>query len=64
MTEATEATEATADEAPPSGGRRSPRWRVIALVVVVLAVGIMAWVFNDRFGVDPRLVESPLIGQP
>ncbi|NNC76203.1 MAG: redoxin family protein [Acidimicrobiia bacterium] len=24
----------------------------------------MAWVFNDRFGVDPRLVESPLIGQP
>lgn len=50
--------------APSSPARRWLRWRVIALVVVVLAVGIMAFVFNGRFGVDPRLVESPLIGQP
>lgn len=37
-------------------------WAGIA--AVALGVGAMVLVFSSRFGVDPRLVNSPLIGQP
>ncbi len=36
----------------------------LPIVVIVVAVGIMAFVFAGRFGNDPRLVDSPLIGKP
>ena len=32
--------------------------------LIVLAVGLLAWVFSGRFGQDPRLVDSPLVGGP
>lgn len=41
-------------------------WRVLrwgALAVAALAIGIGA-VFGARLGIDPTLVDSPLIGQP
>lgn len=44
----------------PAGDRRRT-WLVLA--VIVLAVGLLAWVFSGRFGQDPRLVDSPLVGQ-
>jgi cytochrome c biogenesis protein CcmG/thiol:disulfide interchange protein DsbE len=31
---------------------------------IALGVGAMVLVFSSRFGVDPRLVDSPLVGQP
>lgn len=37
--------------------------RLAAIVVVVFAVGL-AVIFSSRFGRDPNLVDSPLIGQP
>jgi len=46
-------------------GRSSKRigtWVTIAGIVV--GVGAVVVVFSSRFGVDPRLVNSPLIGQP
>lgn len=36
----------------------------VAAVVVVLASAVLAVVFSSRFGRDPLLVESPLIGKP
>lgn len=36
----------------------------VGVAAVSLAVGSMVLVFSSRFGVDPRLVNSPLIGQP
>ena len=45
----------------PAGDRRRT-WFVLA--VIVLAVGLLAWVFSGRFGQDPRLVDSPLVGGP
>lgn len=53
-------------EAPDTNEPRpAPRRRVwIPLVVILVGVGAMAWVFNSRFGQDPRLVDSPLIGKP
>lgn len=51
------------DEAPASAGvRRRRMW--IAIAGVVVAVALLAYVFNGRFGQNPRLVDSPLIGQP
>lgn len=44
----------------PAVGRRT--WLVLGAIVV--AVGLLAWVFSSRFGQDPRLVDSPLVGQP
>lgn len=43
-------------------GDRRRMWFVLA--VIVLAVGLLAWVFSGRFGQDPRLVDSPLVGGP
>ena len=48
----------TTDRRP---GWRRVRW--IALAVAVLAIGVGA-LFGTRIGKDPKLVDSPLIGQP
>jgi len=53
MTEPTVATSA----------RRLPRG-VLPIVGILAMVGLLVYVFNSRFGQDPRLVDSPLIGQP
>lgn len=43
--------------------RRLPRG-VLPIVGIVAVVALLVWVFNGRFGQDPRLVDSPLIGSP
>jgi len=50
----------------PDRPKLRSRARVIRWAVIVAAAGavVMAFVFGDRFGVDPGQVESPLIGQP
>jgi cytochrome c biogenesis protein CcmG/thiol:disulfide interchange protein DsbE len=53
MTEPTVATSA----------RRLPRG-VLPIVGILAMVALLVYVFNSRFGQDPRLVDSPLIGQP
>ena len=61
MSEGTEAPPdaGSLDEAPP---RRSVgTWVAVGLVLVVIVFGA---VFASRFGRDPDLVASPLIGQP
>ena len=45
-------------------GARSKKWLWISLVAIFVGVGSLVLVFSSRFGVDPRLVNSPLIGQP
>ncbi len=42
--------------------RRKRAWLAIAGIAV--GVGALVLVFSSRFGVDPRLVNSPLIGEP
>jgi cytochrome c biogenesis protein CcmG/thiol:disulfide interchange protein DsbE len=44
------------------GPRARGRW--IAIGAIILGVGILVFVFGGRFGVDPGLVDSPLIGKP
>ncbi len=46
--------------APRPTGRRL----LISVAVIVAVAGLFAYVFGGRFGIDPRLVESPLVGQP
>lgn len=46
-------------EAPPRNLKLWITTGVIAVLFIVLAIA-----FNSRFGVDPRVVESPLIGLP
>lgn len=43
--------------------RRVPRgvWPVVGILAIV---ALLVYVFNSRFGQDPRLVDSPLVGQP
>ncbi|NNC92752.1 MAG: redoxin domain-containing protein [Acidimicrobiia bacterium] len=43
---------------------RSKKWLWISLVAIFVGVGALVLVFSSRFGVDPRLVNSPLIGEP
>jgi cytochrome c biogenesis protein CcmG/thiol:disulfide interchange protein DsbE len=43
--------------------RRRP-WLWAAIIGIVLGVGAMVLVFSSRFGLDPRLIDSPLVGQP
>jgi cytochrome c biogenesis protein CcmG/thiol:disulfide interchange protein DsbE len=50
------------EEALPVSKKRYWMWAGIA--AVALGVGAMVLVFSSRFGIDPRLVNSPLIGQP
>jgi cytochrome c biogenesis protein CcmG/thiol:disulfide interchange protein DsbE len=54
----------TAMAADPSPGTRRKRTPWIATGLVTIFVIVLAIVFNSRFGVDPRVVESPLIGLP
>jgi cytochrome c biogenesis protein CcmG, thiol:disulfide interchange protein DsbE len=43
---------------------RVRRWRTpISIGLIVLAAAVLVFVFNGRFGQDPRLVDSPLVGQ-
>ena len=39
-------------------------WMWAGIAAVALGIGAMVLVFSSRFGIDPRLVNSPLIGQP
>lgn len=52
----------TEPASPFPRGRR--RGRTIAFVGIVVVVAVLVFVFNGRFGVDPRLVDSPLVGEP
>jgi cytochrome c biogenesis protein CcmG/thiol:disulfide interchange protein DsbE len=57
MTETTDRARAETDQ------KRTRRpWLIIASIVVLTAV--LAFVFSSRFGDDPRLVDSPLVGEP
>jgi cytochrome c biogenesis protein CcmG/thiol:disulfide interchange protein DsbE len=51
---------AEVDVNPAGGGRRT--W--VAVGGIVVAAALLAWVFSSRFGQDPRLVDSPLVGGP
>ncbi len=42
--------------------KKRPVW--LYFVIIGLVAGVMWAVFNSRFGQNPRLVDSPLIGQP
>ena len=48
------------DEASPAQGSSLLFWLAIAAAAIVIVIGI---VFGHRFGSDPKLVSSPLIGQ-
>jgi cytochrome c biogenesis protein CcmG/thiol:disulfide interchange protein DsbE len=47
----------------PTSARRIPRG-VLPIVGILAVVALLVYVFNGRFGQDPRLVDSPLVGQP
>ena len=48
-----------------SNPRPERRWGVrLAVLLIVAAVLVLGVVLGSRFGKDPRLVESPLIGKP
>jgi cytochrome c biogenesis protein CcmG/thiol:disulfide interchange protein DsbE len=56
----TETTNRARSEADQERTRRP--WFILASIVVLTAV--LAFVFSSRFGEDPRLVDSPLVGEP
>lgn len=43
---------------------RRGRWTRLSIVGILLVVAVFAWVFSGRFGQNPRLVDSPLVGKP
>ncbi|MGZ8786413.1 MAG: TlpA family protein disulfide reductase, partial [Acidimicrobiia bacterium] len=45
-----------------TSSRRLPRG-VLPIAGILAMVALLVWVFNGRFGQDPRLVDSPLIGK-
>lgn len=47
----------------PTATRRLPRG-VLPIAGILAMVALLVYVFNGRFGQDPRLVDSPLIGKP
>lgn len=49
---------------PEAATPRKRPWMWVSIVAIVFGVGAMVLVFSSRFGVDPRLVDSPLIGEP
>lgn len=49
---------------PHESERTRQRNKRTSLLGIVVAVALLVYVFNGRFGVDPRLVDSPLVGQP
>lgn len=54
---------ATDDLLAPAPSRRRRLFRVTAVLVALVAIGIGA-VFGSQLGSDPTLVDSPLIGRP
>lgn len=54
----------TTSQAPPKPARprRTRRWLIFA--GIVLGAAVLAFVFSSRFGEDPKLVDSPLVGEP
>lgn len=56
-------TDSPADQ-EPTATRRQHRKTWVRVAGIVATVALVAWVFGGRFGTDPRLVDSPLIGQP
>lgn len=54
-------TDTDADDVAPESGRRL---RFVVIGVTGLLVLLLAVTLGTRFGHDPRLVESPLIGKP
>lgn len=60
----TDAAPGSADETPPAPPAPRVRWvRWIVVLALVVVVGVAA-AFGTRFGSDPSVVDSPLIGQP
>lgn len=55
-------TDTTSRAGPEPRERTKRSWLVVAAIVVGTAV--LAFVFSSRFGQDPRLVDSPLVGEP
>lgn len=51
------------DPTAPTAARRIPRG-LLPIAGILAMVALLVYVFNGRFGQDPRLVDSPLIGQP
>lgn len=51
-------------EAPETAPPPRPRSTWIAIAGIVVLAAVLAFVFIGRFGEDPRLVDSPLIGKP
>jgi cytochrome c biogenesis protein CcmG/thiol:disulfide interchange protein DsbE len=49
------------DPTVTSSARRLPRG-LLPVVGILAIVALLVYVFNSRFGQDPRLVDSPLIG--
>jgi cytochrome c biogenesis protein CcmG/thiol:disulfide interchange protein DsbE len=47
----------------PTAARRIPRG-VLPIAGILAMVALLVYVFNGRFGQDPRLVDSPLVGLP
>jgi cytochrome c biogenesis protein CcmG, thiol:disulfide interchange protein DsbE len=54
----------TTGQAPPDPGpqRQVKAWLIVA--GIVLGTAVLAFVFSSGFGADPRLVDSPLVGEP
>ncbi len=50
------------EDSPRKSRKQLLRWATV--VGVAVAIGSLVLVFNSRFGVDPRLVDSPLVGEP
>ncbi len=55
-------TDLAVEPTPEAPQRNLKLWITTGLAAVAFIA--LALVFNSRFGVDPRVVESPLIGQP
>lgn len=51
-------------EIDPAAAPRRRRTVWLSVLGILFIVGIVAFVFNGRFGQNPRLVDSPLIGEP
>ena len=54
----------TTSQAPPDPSQRRRRKTWLTVAGVVLGAAVLAFVFSSGFGVDPRLVNSPLVGEP
>lgn len=56
-------TDSPVEEEPIANPKQNRKvW--VTVLSIVATVALVAWVFSSRFGVDPRLVDSPLVGGP